>query len=245
MRANHLVELPAEAVGCPVNLLHGLRCRRGRAVTDKTGFAADGKRPRQHQRRADRCLPFDHYLALRRAAAERANDIGFPIRRAVRRVGRIERGLLVAIIRKLPLDAAEVRLRGIGRNRHGQEFPLALEADQGGDALHRVAPNGVGGGHHDLRVGHGIGTGILVEHSQLQIRCCSETDHERRENHQIELGTQTHSVLPAVPQSTRCLDEGGSIRARATRPQCATLKIVQGANSKYNATSGTPGNDPA
>src|SRR3954463_13935174 len=83
---------PPEAVLCAVKSDHRSRRSCGRVVAFQACCLVD-QRTRELQHRTSRSIPNQRYLLFFRMGAKLVDDIGFPVRRAVLRVGRVQRRL--------------------------------------------------------------------------------------------------------------------------------------------------------
>jgi hypothetical protein len=101
LRADDLVQVPAEAVGRAVLVDHGLGCRLHAAVALQAGRVGDAQRPRQVTSTGPTaCRAADHFLQVA-VAAELVDHVDLPAGGAVTRVGGVERGFLVEEVRVL------------------------------------------------------------------------------------------------------------------------------------------------
>src|SRR6266404_2467106 len=105
LRTNNVVQSPAEPIVGTVALDQG-RGRGGRGtVTDETGGLDDPQRPGDEKGTACRCFALALDLGLRVVVAKQLDDVGLPVDRAIARIGRIQRRLLV---RKLGKPLAQI-----------------------------------------------------------------------------------------------------------------------------------------
>ena len=106
----HVVQLPTEAVVFAVVIEHGagrpFRC----VIALQTGRVLQSHGARNVKRPAVRRVAFADQLVTVGVLPEVADQVGLPVRRAVHRVGRIQGGFLVGIIRELLAKLAEYSL---------------------------------------------------------------------------------------------------------------------------------------
>src|SRR5437867_1228375 len=195
LRADDLVQLPAEAVGGTVELDHRLRRLGDGIMARKAGRVLDLDRPCQVQRLpAGRVALADQLGPLDRSVAKLVDDVGFPVGCPIARIGWIERRFLVAVIRILLAQVVELLRRGISRYRLRQERIPELGLEQRRDLRVRIAARRKRRLHHHARVVQNLLAGVGLEHAVRDEAGQDEAHGEEREQYDVELPHQLHSV---------------------------------------------------
>mmetsp|Transcript_23242 Transcript_23242/g.55076 ORF Transcript_23242/g.55076 Transcript_23242/m.55076 type:complete len:459 (+) Transcript_23242:487-1863(+) len=216
LRADHLVEVPAEAVGRAVLGHH----RRGRgldaAVAGQAGGVGDAQRPGDVERGAGGGVAGARGFLQLGIAAELADDVHLPAGGAVARVGGVQRRLLVGELGMLGQQRAQ---HLVGRKAgHGfrQELVGHLRGQQRLDLGVGVAAHRQRLLHQHLRRGDGFLFRVVLQ--QLAGDVAAQADAECHDEHidEIELDEQFHwARLPeqAAYRSAR----SGAGRPRSVR----------------------------
>src|SRR2546426_4389727 len=192
--ADHLVQVPAEAVRRTVELDHGLRSRVHGAMAVQAGGVLDLQGSGHVQGSAGWRIALADDLGAVRRLAELVHDVGFPVGGTVAGIGRIERRFLVVVVHEFLAQVAELLVGGVRRNRLRQELVLNLCLEQRAHLLGSVAARRERRFHHDAGVLEDLVARVLPQQVERYIGGDGQADQENCKKHDVELDDQSHGL---------------------------------------------------
>jgi hypothetical protein len=119
--------------------------------------------------------------------AKMTDDVDLPALGAVAQVGRVDRRLLVHVLRKTLAQVVEVLGRRVGGHGLRQELVAHLRVEQRLDLGVCIGPHRQRGLHHDAGVLPGLVAGILLQQVVGHVERCGQPDQEHEYQDEIEL----------------------------------------------------------
>ena len=146
------------------------------------------------ERWPERCVAFAAHFADAGIVSETFDDVGLPVGGAIARIGGIERGLAVSVIRMARMQAQELLGRRVERDALRQELRLHLRMQEWCNLAGGVVSRSERAVDHELRFGAHILLGVALEQRTRGESCNGCTQPEDRNQCQIDPQQQPHAI---------------------------------------------------